>query len=150
MLVNHKDLYAGLVFIAIGVIFGIGAWDLPMGTAFRMGPGYFPAVLCGLLILIGAIIALKSIGKEGEPLGSVPWRALLLILPSTIIFGYSVRGIGLVPAVFLVTFTSAFASRQTGVLFAILLGVILTVFCAAVFAYGLGLPLQLFGPWVRF
>src|SRR5690349_8903814 len=101
MLVNTKDLLAGLLFIAIGALFGISALGLPLGTAFRMGPGYFPAVLCGLLILIGAILAIRSFGREGTPLGGVPWRALLLILPAAVIFGYGVRGLGLVPAVFL-------------------------------------------------
>ncbi|MGQ4273107.1 tripartite tricarboxylate transporter TctB family protein [Terrihabitans sp. B22-R8] len=150
MVVNRKDLFAGLIFIFIGLLFGLGTRDLPMGTAFRMGPGYFPLVLCGFLILIGIILAVRSIGREGGPLGGIPWRALLFILPATIIFGFGVRGLGLAPAVFIVAFSSAFASRQTGPLFAFALAITLTVFCVLVFAYGLGLPLQLFGPWVRF
>ena len=113
MIVNRKDLLCGLIFIVIGLLFAVGTKELPLGTAFRMGPGYFPLVLCGLLILIGLIIAVRAFGQEGTPLGGVPWRALLLILPATVIFGYTVRGLGLVPAIFLVAFSSAFASRQT-------------------------------------
>lgn len=150
MTLNRKDLICGLVFIVIGLLFAYGGKDLPLGTAFRMGPGYFPMVLCGLLILLGLIIAVRSFGQIDSPLGGVPWRALLLILPATVIFGYGVRGLGLVPAVFLVGFSSAFASRQTGPIFAFFLAVILTVFCAAVFVWGLGLPIPLFGSWVRF
>ena len=33
-----KDVYAGLMFIAFGLLFGIGALNYPMGSALRMGP----------------------------------------------------------------------------------------------------------------
>lgn len=150
MVVNRKDLLAGLIFIGLGGLFAVGSLDLPIGTAFRMGPGYFPLVLSVGLMLIGAILAVRAINKESSPLGGVPWRALIFILPATIIFGYGVRGLGLVPAVFIVAFSSAFASRQTGPVFAFILAVALTIFCSLVFVYALGLPIQLFGPWVRF
>lgn len=150
MTINRKDLFAGLIFIGIGALFALGTMDLPLGTAFRMGPGYFPLLLCGLLGLIGVILIVRAVGKESSPIGGVPWRALIFILPATVIFGYAVRGLGLVPAIFLVAFSSAFAARETKPLFALLLAIGLTIFCSLVFAYGLGLPLQLFGPWVRF
>ncbi|MGO7424386.1 tripartite tricarboxylate transporter TctB family protein, partial [Rhizobium ruizarguesonis] len=33
---------------------------------------------------------------------------------------------------------------------AIILSLLLTIFSVAVFSYGLGLPFERFGPWVRF
>ena len=151
MTLNRKDLVCGLVFVVIGLIFAVVGRDLEIGTATRMGPGYFPLVLCGLIILIGIIIAARAIGRPpGEPLGGVPWRAMLLILPATIFFGYAVRGVGLVPAVVTVALASSFASSKMTVPLAIGLAVLLAAFCSAVFVYGLGLPIQLFGPWVRF
>jgi hypothetical protein len=148
---NRKDFISGLVFIAIGLIFAVLGRDLEIGSATRMGPGYFPLVLCGLMILIGVVISARALGQApGEPLGGVPWRAILLILPALVFFGYAVRGVGLVPAVMTVAIASALASRKTTVPLAIGLAVVLAVFCSAVFVYGLGLPIQLFGPWVRF
>lgn len=151
MTLNRKDLVCGLVFVVIGLIFAVVGRDLEIGTATRMGPGYFPLVLCGLMIFIGLVIAVRAIGQPaGEPFGGVPWRAILLILPATVFFGYSVRGVGLVPAVMTVALASAFASHKMTVPLAIFLAVALAAFCSAVFVYGLGLPIQLFGPWVRF
>lgn len=151
MTANRKDLVCGLVFIVIGLLFAVGGRDLDVGSATRMGPGYFPMVLCGLLIAIGAVLAIKAIGKPwGEDFGEVPWRAMALIVPALIFFGYCVRGVGLVPAVFVVALSASFSSSKMTVPLALGLAAGLTAFCAAVFHYGLGIPLQLFGPWVKF
>jgi hypothetical protein len=40
-----KDFYAGLLFVAFGVVAIIIARNYPLGTAARMGPGYFPRLL---------------------------------------------------------------------------------------------------------
>lgn len=151
MTLNRKDAICGLVFVVIGLLFAVVGRDLELGSATRMGPGYFPLVLCGLMILIGLVIAVRAIGQPpGEPFGGVPWRAILLILPAIVFFGYAVRGVGLVPAVMTVALACGFASRKMTVLLAVSLSILLAVFCSAVFVYGLGLPIQLFGPWVRF
>ncbi len=150
MTANRKDLICGLVFIVIGLWFAVGTKELELGTATRMGPGYFPLVLAGLLVLMGLLIAFKSFGRPDEPFGDVPWRGIFLILPATIFFGFAVRGVGLVPAVFVVALASAFASVKMTVPLAFFLAVALAAFCSAVFVYGLGLPIELFGPWVRF
>jgi hypothetical protein len=150
MTANRKDLICGLVFVVIGLLFAVGSRDLDIGTSTRMGPGYFPLVLCGMLILIGLIIAARSFGKPDVDFGSVPWRAILLILPATVFFGYAVRNIGLMPGVFIVALASSFSSSKMTVPLAIALSVGLAIFCAGVFVWGLGLPIQLFGPWVRF
>jgi hypothetical protein len=41
---NPKDFWAGIMFMAIGLAFAIivKAFEYPMGTTSRMGPGYFP------------------------------------------------------------------------------------------------------------
>jgi len=148
---NRKDLVCGLVFIVIGLLFALGTRDLDMGTATRMGPGYFPIVLAGLLILVGAIIAVRALGKPaGESFGEVPWRAFFLIIPALVFFGFAVRQVGLMPAVFIVALASSFSSTKMTVPLALTLSAVLACFCALVFVVGLGLPIQLFGPWVRF
>jgi hypothetical protein len=57
-----KDFWAGLMFIGFG-LFTV-AWSLThyqMGTAVRMGPGYFPVMLGGLLAVLGAAVLAESI-----------------------------------------------------------------------------------------
>jgi hypothetical protein len=149
MTANVKDVVAGGAFIALGLLFGWNAHnELEIGTAFRMGPGYFPVLLSGLLIFIGLVVAIQAVGKEQSPMTGLPWRGLVLILISPIVFGLTVRGLGFIPSVALVVIISAFASRRMSFLMAAIVTLGMTVFCTAVFLYGLGLPIRTLGPWL--
>ena len=50
---NNRDVWAGVMLIATGAAAVIIARDYAFGTSLRMGPGYFPSVLGGLLVLLG-------------------------------------------------------------------------------------------------
>jgi hypothetical protein len=146
-----KDILAGLIFIGFGATFGYAASGYPLGTAFRMGPGYFPLVLAGVLAAIGAAIVVKGItaaASEGG-IGRVPWRAVVLLLGALVFFGATIKGVGLGPGVFGAGLLSAFASRQNGPLEALAIAAALTLLCLAVFHYGLGLSVPVIGPWLR-
>jgi hypothetical protein len=148
---NLRDVLAGLIFILIGASFALSARSIEIGTAFRMGPGYFPLLLSGLLMLIGAVIALSALANgTNESLGPVPWRGLVLVLAAPVVFGLTVRRLGLVPAIVITSVLSVYASRRAGSRLAAVMAAGLTLFCLAVFTYGLRLPLPLFGPWLRF
>lgn len=149
-MVNRQDLAAGLFFIAIGLFFGLSAWfGLQIGTAFKMGPGYFPIMLSIAMVILGALIAFQSLGKATPNIGTVPWRGALLILLCPIAFGATLHGLGLVPALALAVFTASFASQRMSLLLAVALTVGLVAFCVLVFHYGLGSPIRLFGPWLE-
>jgi hypothetical protein len=148
---NRRDAALGLIFFLIGAAFAIGSRSAEIGTAFRMGPGYFPLLLSFVLMLLGAILIAGSLKGESEPLGLVPpWRAMLLVLAAPVTFGLTVRKLGLVPAIVLTALLSVYASRRSNIPLAGIMAVGLTLFCLAVFSYGLRLPLPLFGPWLRF
>jgi hypothetical protein len=148
MTVNIRDIGAGLIFIAIGILFGLGSLGLEIGTALRMGPGYFPLVLAGLLVGLGLLILGHGFGHPTAGGLAIPWRGLVLILLAPVVFGLTIRGLGLVPSVMLVVLISAFASQRMSVRLALVLSAALTLFCVLVFSVGLGLPLRLFGPWL--
>jgi hypothetical protein len=149
--IDWTDALAGLVFILFGLLFGVQSLGLEIGTAFRMGPGYFPLVLSGLLILLGLGIVAKSVHDRGsEGVGTLAWRGVFFILPAPIFFGLTVRGLGFVPAIFLTTLIAALASFKMRLHWALLLAVAVTVFATVVFSYGLGLPFRRFGPWLPF
>lgn len=150
MQINYRDAAAGGIFIVIAAFFALETRELAIGSALRMGPGYFPLLLAGVLGALGLIILLKAVGKEQSPLTGVPWRGAIFILLAPIVFGLTVRGLGLAPAIALVVAISAFASRKATLLLAVLLTVSLTIFCVLVFSYGLGMPLPLVGHWLRF
>ena len=57
-----KDFWAGLMFISFGLFFvGWALTHYQMGTAVRMGPGYFPVMLGGLLAVLGSMVFAKSL-----------------------------------------------------------------------------------------
>ncbi len=147
-----KDLLAGLIFIGLGLAFGYATLDYEIGSAFRMGPGYFPLVLAGILTLLGVIITVQSFasGPDETPIGRVPWLALVLILGGVVFFGVTVRGLGFAPALFVTTFLSAFASERTGIIGALILAAGMVAISMVIFVWGLGVPLRTVGPWLTF
>lgn len=149
---DRTDAAAGAVFIAFGLFFGVKSLGLELGTAFRMGPGFFPLVLAAVLILFGGLILFNALkAKPGaEPPGVIAWRGLLFILPAPVFFGLTVRGLGFVPSIFLTTLVAGLASLKMKPLNALGLAVAVTIFSTLVFSYALGLPFRRIGPWLSF
>ena len=146
---DNTDIVAGLLFMALAAFFGWQALGLEMGTSIRMGPGYFPMVLSGLLFILGAVILFKAFGRaDDEPFGRIAWRGILFILPAPIFFGLTVRGLGFVPALFITTLIASQASVRMRPLAALVLAVAVTILSTLIFSYGLGLPFRRFGPWL--
>lgn len=147
---NSKDLSAGLLFIAIALLFAFGTLDLDLGTPLKLGPGAFPLLLAGVLGLLGLAVVAQAFRNPAAQLVAIPWRGIALIVLAPILFGLTVRGLGLVASVAIVVAVSAFASHRMSPKLAIALTVGLTLFCVLVFNVGLGLPIRLVGPWLRF
>ncbi|MDP3897279.1 MAG: tripartite tricarboxylate transporter TctB family protein [Mesorhizobium sp.] len=148
MAVDRANALCGAIFLVLGAFFAIQSLGLDLGTAFRMGPGFFPLALAGVLILLGALIIAQALRVDGEPIGVMAWRGMVFILPAPIFFGLTVRGLGFVPSIFLTALIACFASTRMRVLPAVLLSAAITAFCTLVFLKGLGLPFRMFGPWL--
>lgn len=147
-LIKHpRDFYAGLMYAAVGLGAIVIARDYNMGTSVRMGPGYFPTMLGGLLVLVGAISMARSFFHKGEGIPVFSWKEIVLVLGSVVLFGILVRGAGLVPSLILLVIVSAWASEQFRLKTALLLAIVTSVFSALVFVKGLGLPFAIIGPW---
>lgn len=148
MQIDTREVACGAIFVVTAALFAYGTVDLPMGTSIRMGPGYFPLMLAAILGVLGFIILFKGVGREPSPIGLIPWRGLLFILAGPIIFGLTVRGLGLAPAIALVAAIATLASSRATPLLIVSIVVGLVAFCVIVFSYGLGLPYALIGPWL--
>jgi len=73
-----KDFLAGILYMVFGLL---GLWlgrDLESGTAEAMGAGFFPRLVCALLIAIGALLAALSVMRTGETLERGKWRPTVL------------------------------------------------------------------------
>lgn len=148
MRIKHpKDFWAGMMFIAFGVAaIAIGS-SYPLGTAARMGPGYFPRILGILLIGLGALVALRAFRLQGTPLAKTPWRPLLVILASVVVFGITMQPLGLVIATILLIVISSLASPEFTWKASLISGAVLALFSVLVFVYGLKLQ---FAVWPKF
>jgi len=144
-----KDVLAGGTFIALGVAFAAGALTYDIGTAVRMGPGYVPLVLGVVLAGLGVLVIVKGfIAGEGDPIGEVEWRAVILITAALLFFGITVRGLGVVGALFGASLLAALARSQTSVREALVIAVGLTALSVVIFIVALQLRLPLVGSWI--
>jgi hypothetical protein len=143
---NRQDLVSGSLIALTGAAFGASAlFELPMGRAVRMGPGFFPVVLSGILIALGLLIAIRAWGRGAPPLPRVSWRGFVLIPLAVISFSLIVRRFGLAPALISATFITAYSSETMTPAKAAALAVGITVFCALIFKWGLNITPPLFG-----
>jgi hypothetical protein len=137
-----KDFFAGLLFLGFGAGALVIARGYPMGSAMRMGPGYFPTLLGAVLVLLGLVLAARAFWFRGEPVGAWAFRPLVLVHGAVVVFALTVQSLGLVVA----TMALVGLSRLGGWDFRLLEVVVLSLFLAALgiglFVYGLGLPFR--------
>ncbi len=138
---SPKDLVAGLMFIAVGILAIVIASNYTLGTAARMGPGYFPRILGILMIVLGGAIALRSLRVSGPPPPGWKWRPVLIVLGSVIIFGLVVNWLGLVLSTILLIVMASAASSEFRPKEAAISGALLAVLAVAVFVIGLKLQI---------
>lgn len=145
---SPKDFGAGLLYAGFGAAAILMARDYGMGSASRMGAGYFPTALGVLLMVIGIVSLVRSFVSTGAPIGTIAWKPAALVTSSTLLFGLLLRPAGLVPALVVLILVSAFASSRFRLQWRALgLMAALIAFCALVFVKGLGLPVPLLGSW---
>ena len=147
---KNKDLLAGLMFIVIGVIFWVGASNYQLGTAARMGPGWFPSVLGAIMTFLGVLIAGLGLKNQAqwaatEGIGWT-WKPVIILTVAVVLFGFALPTLGMVAAIILLTFLSGMAAHDKEYKSLAMITVIMCIFCAAVFVWGLKLQMKLF-PW---
>jgi putative tricarboxylic transport membrane protein len=141
---NNRDVWAGAMLIGTGAVSVIVARNYPFGTSLRMGPGYFPSVLGGLLVLFGVYLIASGLRSNEKIAGNWSLRALVVVPLSLVLFGLLMEYAGFVPALMVLIVGSAAAGSEFKLTEVLLLAIGLTAFAVALFIYGLGLPYPLF------
>ena len=143
-IIRHpKDFLAGLLFTATGVAAILIAAKYPLGTAARMGPGYFPRILGILLIVLGSSLALRALRIQGSPLPGWNWRPIVIVLGSVVLFGLVVNIVGLALSTIGLILLASTASREFRPKEAIISGFALALLSVAVFVLALKLQLPI-------
>jgi hypothetical protein len=137
----QKDFWSGLMFLGFASVGMFAASGYAMGTGGRMGPGYFPLLLGGVLAMLGTILVVKSFLAAGEDGVKLDLRPLLTIALGVVLFGLAIERLGLVISLIAVVLVSALASRESRPLEVVLLAAALAAFSIGVFVYALRLPL---------
>jgi sterol desaturase/sphingolipid hydroxylase (fatty acid hydroxylase superfamily) len=140
---KNKDFWSGMMLVGIGATAMFIARDYKFGSTLRMGPGYFPIVLSGILILFGIYIMTRGLFRKQKFTTSWPFRPMILLSVSIVMFGVLMKAAGLIPAMVALIFGSAFAGTQFKLVEVSLLALVLVGFGVAVFVFAFGLPLPL-------
>jgi hypothetical protein len=144
---SQKDFWSGLMFVVTGVGFAVGALNYSFGSSARPGPAYFPFGLGALLGVLGVFIVVKSLlagGRDGDPVGSIAWRPLAIIVGAVALFGLLLPRLGMFVSLPLLVITAALAGDEFKWMEAIVSALVLTAFSWVIFIYGLSLTIPLY------
>jgi hypothetical protein len=122
---SPKDFWAGVLYMAFGLATVLIALSYSPGTAGRMGPGYFPRGLGSLMILLGAFLSLRAMRINGSRISLGSPKPLLVVLGSVVLFGLTIPLLGMAAAT------------------------VLLVIAVGVFAYGLGVQMPIWPPFLQ-
>jgi hypothetical protein len=140
---HPKDFWSGVLFILIGIAAIIVGSKYNLGTAARMGPGYFPRILGGLLIVLGLILSVRAFWLAGEPFPRWKLRPTLVVLGSVVLFGAIVQTVGVAISTVVLIMTASAASHEFRPREALIAGVCLAALAVGVFVIGLKLQLPI-------
>ena len=146
---NPKDFWSGVIFVAIGLFAIVYGSKYALGSAARMGPGYFPRILGILLILLGTILAVRALRLNGPPLPKWKWRPTVIVLGSVVLFGAIVQSVGIALSTVILIVGASAASPEFRPREALISGVLLAALAVGVFVIGLKLQLPIWPAFIR-
>jgi putative tricarboxylic transport membrane protein len=144
-----QDFWGGIALVAIALFVFWASSDLSGMRGFTFGPGTAPRLCASLLLVLGAAIAISGLLVDGNPLQHFAVRGPFFVTISIVIFALAIRPLGLVATSFICFMVAALGSPETRWIETAITGLILTVFCALLFPYGLGLRFQLWPAFVN-
>lgn len=148
---SQKDFWSGLMFVAVGLGFAWGATSYSFGSSARPGPAYFPFGLGVLLAIMGALVWFASITVEtedGDPIGSIAWKPLLIITGSVVMFGFILPKLGMILSLPLLIIVAALAGDEFHWKDSVISVVVLTLGSWLIFIKGLSLVIPLWPSFI--
>jgi hypothetical protein len=148
---SQRDFWSGLMFLAVGVVFAVGATNYSMGTSARPGAGYFPLILSVIMAILGAVILFKALTIEtegGDPIGAIAWRPLVVIVIAIAVFGSLLPRLGMVITIPILIIITSVAGDEFGWKGVIINCVVLTVASWLIFVVGLKLTIPMWPSFI--
>lgn len=152
---KRPDVLAGLMFAAVATFGLYLSADYEIGTVRSMSTGYVPRLVCWCLLALGLVILAMGLRapdegrsgdgqaheNDGESRSAL--RPVVFVAAAIAVFGMAIEPLGLALATLLLVAVGAFATRETRLWETVLVALCLIVGSAAVFVWGLGLPMSL-------
>ena len=136
--------YAGGMFLIVLAVIGIaGTMSLNFKTTTGVGPGMMPRATGFIIVALGLILVINALFKRGQGLDRWSIRGIIFVLGSALLFGWTIRPLGLIVAGPLAVVVSAFADRETKGIEVVIFSVVITFLCILLFSYGLKLPIPI-------
>jgi putative tricarboxylic transport membrane protein len=139
-----QDFFGGIVLVAIALFALWASDDLQGMHGFTFGPGTAPRMFAVLLLALGAAVAITGVVSEGPKLPHYSWRGPLFVMLAIVFFALAIRPLGLVVSGLASFLISALGTPETRWVETLIVGICLTIGCAFLFPYVLGLPMPLF------
>jgi putative tricarboxylic transport membrane protein len=138
-----QDFFGGLALMVIALFALWASSDLQGMQGFSFGAGTAPRMFGFLLLGLGAAVAVVGVVSEGEQLQSFSWRGPLFVTLAIVSFALTIRPMGMIFSAMASFLIAALGTPETRWKETIIVAICLTTFCALLFPYALGLPLQL-------
>jgi hypothetical protein len=139
-----QDYFGGVVLMAIALFALWASSDLQGMHGFSFGAGTAPRMFGVLLLALGAAVAVTGVFIDGPGLATYHWRGPLFVMLAIVAFAVSIRPLGLVVSGLASFLISALGTHETRWVETAIVGICLTIGCALLFPYVLGLPMPLF------
>jgi hypothetical protein len=139
---NDQNLWRGLFISAVAVAFGAAAARYPLGDLAHVGPGLFPLMVSGLLLLVGVTMMARCFFVEKQPI-DFRFRNVTIILASLCGFAFVSQVLNMIAGIVFLVFFSGIAASSYSWKRNIKISVVL-ILIAFAFRNFLGLNLPLY------
>lgn len=141
--INYWEIGAAAMLLLLGLFMVVKGFEYPFGTMVRIGPGFFPVLTGGALILLAAATMFEVRHADTSP-PDVPLRPLACIMTALVLFALLVGRAGLVPATFVLVFLSAAGERSVNWIRTALVAVAMSCIGWLLFVLAFNLPISPF------
>ena len=156
---SQKTFFSGIMFTCVGAAFALGASNYNVGSAARMGPGYFPLIVGVLLALLGLVViatAFTGQATGGDPVGKIAWKPLGFIIGANVLFGILLAGLrsiglpamGLILAIYALVIVACMAGANFSMKLSLVLATVLAIGSYLTFIVGLKLQFQVWPTFI--
>jgi hypothetical protein len=138
---NQRDFWSGVLFVITGVLFMILSRQYQFGTAAKMGPGFFPTMLGGIMTVLGVMLALPAMSSKSPEIkvDRIDFKVIGVILLAVGVYAATLPTLGFIVSLFLLIFISSMASHEFTLKTTAISSVVLLIFSWLVFVKGLEL-----------